>query len=303
MAILGKRNILAIVRASTPGLYLDGGELGEILLPRRYITSPIVAKGAVDVFVYLDSEDRLVATTEIPHAAVGEFANLKVISIHREMGAFLDWGLAKDLLLPFREQEVHVQPGQRVTVYVYLDEKTNRIASTTRLHRHLNQKAPTYTPGQPVSLLIVDKTLLGYTAIVENAHRGLLYHDKLSAALGPGQKLQGFVRAIRSGGKIDLSLDAAGYERVNPLSEKIVQALKRNHGRLDFDDSSSPAAIREAFGSSKKAFKQALGALYKSRRIRFGKPGVELLDYQPPSASEQNQPPANTGRNPAPDRI
>ena len=278
MAVIGKRNILSIVRASAPGFYLDGGELGEILLPGRYIPRDLAPKDKLDVFVYRDSEDRLVATTETPHAMVGEFAYLKVISVNRQSGAFLDWGLAKDLLLPFREQDIPVRAGQRVVVCVCLDVKTDRILATTRLNRHLNRETPAYRNGQPVNLLITGKTPLGYNAIVENAHRGLLYHDNLAAPLEAGQKLKGFVRTVRPGGKIDLSLDASGYKRVAALTDQIVQALERSGGRLNFDDDSSPEAIRQKFGVSKKAFKQALGKLYKARRIRFQNPGIELLD-------------------------
>jgi predicted RNA-binding protein (virulence factor B family) len=278
MAMIGRRNTLSIERASSPGLYLNGGELGEILLPGRYIPEDVAPGQLLNVFVYLDSEDRLVATTETPRAMVGEFAYLKVISVNPRIGAFLDWGLSKDLLLPFREQEVPVRAGQWVIAYVCLDQKTNRIVATTRLHRHLNREDVTFRAGQPVSFLITGRTPLGYNAIVENSHRGLLYHDSLAAPLNMGQKMKGFIRAVRPGGKLDLSLDASGYKRVAPLKERIVEALERNGGRLAFDDNSSPEAIRETFSSSKKAFKQALGALYKSRRIRFTSPGIELLD-------------------------
>jgi predicted RNA-binding protein (virulence factor B family) len=278
MAILGKRNLLSIVRESAPGLYLDGGELGEILLPGRYIPAGLKPKDKLDVFVYRDSEDRLVATTETPLAMVGEFACLKVISVNQNIGAFLDWGLAKDLLLPFREQEIPVRAGQQVAVYVCLDVKTNRILATARLNRHLNRDTPAYRSGQPVNFLIVGRTPLGYDAIVENAHRGLLYHNNLAAPLAAGQKLKGFVRTVRSGGKIDLSLDASGYKRVAALTDQIVQALERNGGQMAFDDDSSPEVIRQTFGVSKKAFKQALGKLYKARRIRFQNPGIQLLD-------------------------
>jgi hypothetical protein len=278
MAIIGRRDLLSIERASGPGLYLNGGELGEILLPGKYIPKDIAPGVKLDVFIYLDSEDRLVATTETPHVMVGEFAYLKVLTVNPRIGAFLDWGLDKDLLLPFREQETPVRPGQAVIAYVYLDQQTNRIVATTRLHRHLNRQETTYREGQPVNFLITGRTPLGYNAIVENAHRGLLYHDSLSALLQTGQKLKGFIRALRPGGKLDLSLDATGYKRVAPFTERIVQALERNGGQLAFDDDSSPEAIREAFGCSKKAFKQALGALYKSRRIQFNKPGIQLLD-------------------------
>ena len=278
MATLGKRNTLSIIRESTPGLYLDGGELGEILVPRRYIPAGLKPHDTLDVFVYLDSEDRLVATTETPLATVGEFACLEVVSINPRVGAFLNWGLAKDLLLPYREQEGVVRVGKKVIVIVCLDAKSNRIVASTRLRRHLDQEPPPYRAGQPVNLLITRRTPLGYTAIVENAHTGLLYHNNLSVALVPGQKVKGYVRNLLPGGKIDLSLDAAGYKRVKPLREQIIQTLEDNGGKLDFDDDSSPVAIREKFGVSKNAFKQALGALYKIRRIRFCKPGIELVD-------------------------
>ena len=278
MAIIGRRNLLSIERASGPGMYLNGGELGEILLPGKYIPHDVAPGRKLDVFIYLDSEDRLVATTETPKAMVGEFACLKVLSVNQRVGVFLDWGLDKDLLLPFREQEEPVQPGQSVVVYVYLDHKTNRIAATTRLNRHLNREDFTYREGQPVKFMITSQTPLGYNAIVEEAHRGLLYHDGLAAPLQVGQKLKGFIRALRPGGKLDLSLDQSGYKRVAPFTEQIVAALERNGGFLKFDDDSSPEAIRETFGCSKKAFKQALGSLYKSRRIEFKNPGIQLLD-------------------------
>ena len=278
MAIIGRRNTLSIERASGPGLYLNGGALGEILLPGRYITKDMVPGAKLDVFVYLDSEDRLVATTETPLAMVGEFACLKVVSVNLRIGAFLDWGLAKDLLLPFREQETPVRVGQSVVALVYLDQKTNRIVASTRLRRQLGRPQNTYRDGQPVNLVITGKTPLGYNAIVENDCFGLLYHDNLAAPLAVGQKVRGFVRTVRPGGKLDLSLDASGYKRVAPLKEQIVDLLEAKGGSLTFDDNSSPEVIRATFGCSKKAFKQALGALYKSRRIAFTNPGMQLLD-------------------------
>jgi predicted RNA-binding protein (virulence factor B family) len=284
MATLGKRNLVSVIRESSPGLYLDGGDLGEILLPGRYIPKDLRPKQKLDVFVYRDSEDRLVATTETPHAMVGEFAYMRVIGIHPHAGAFLDWGLAKDLLVPFREQEFPLQIGDWAVVYVGIDPKTNRIFASTRWGRFLNHDTSAYRDGQPVNMLIAGKTPLGYNAIVENAHRGLLYKNNLSAALKIGAKLKGFVRTVRAGGKIDLSLDAAGYKRVAPLTEQILKALESNGGKLNFDDDSSPAAIRQTFSVSKKAFKQALGKLYKTRRIEFLKPGIRLLpnsDWSP----------------------
>jgi predicted RNA-binding protein (virulence factor B family) len=278
MAIIGRRNTLPVVRAAAPGLYLNGGDLGEILLPGRYIPRDLGPGDRLDVFVYLDSEDRLVATTEIPKVMVGEFASLKVVSVHPRVGAFLDWGLAKDLLLPFGEHEGPVRPGQIVTVYVYLDETSRRIVASARLDRFLRGGANTYRERQPVNLLIVSRTPLGYTAIVNHERWGLLYHDQMGAPLTVGQWVQGFVRTVRPNGKLDLSLDPAGYKRVAPLREQIVGALELNGGKLALDDDSSPEAIRLKFGCSKKSFKQALGALYKSRRIRFEHPGIQLLD-------------------------
>ena len=278
MATIGKRNTLTVLRDSTSGLYLDGDTHGEILLPNRYVPRGVLLGARLDVFIYRDSEDRLVATTETPRATVGEVATLKVISINRQVGAFLDWGLAKDLLLPFREQTGPVQVGQVVVVRVYLDEKTQRIVASMKLGRNSALEPPNYRSGQRVEFLITDQTPLGYKALVEGKHPGLLYHEGISVPVAIGQKFEGFVRALRPDGKIDLSLDQAGYRRVAPLASRIVQALKDGGGRLDLDDDSPPEAIRKTFGASKKAFKQALGNLYKARRIRFSKPGIELLD-------------------------
>ena len=276
MVTIGKRNTLRVLRDTPPGLYLDGGNETVILLPGRYIPPGTKPGDSLDVFVYLDSEDRLVATTETPLAMVGEFAYLQVISVNPQIGAFLNWGLAKDLLLPFREQEKPLRIWDRVLVGLVLDPHSNRIMATTRLSRLLNLQPPTYTEGQPVNLLITAQTPLGYNAIVENAHRGLLYHTNLGTPLAIGQKVQGFVRKVRSDGKIDLSLDVAGYKRVAPLTDQILSALQANGGRLDFDDASSPQVIRNTFGVSKNALKQALGGLYKKRRIQFLKPGIAL---------------------------
>jgi uncharacterized protein len=278
MAIIGRRNTLCVVREAPPGIYLDSGDQREILLPGRYIRPGTVPGDMLDVFVYLDSEDRLVATTETPRAMVGEFAYLKVVSVSTSIGAFLDWGLAKDLLLPFGEQKIHVRRGHWVTVAIFLDPESGRIVASTRLNWHLSREIPMYAEGQSVSLLVIAKTPLGYNTIVENAHRGLLYHTNLAGPLTLGDKLQGFVRKVRTDGKIDLSLDADGYKRVAPLTDKIIQALQSNRGKFAYDDASSPQAIRDAFGASKNAFKQALGALYKKRRIRFLHPGVELIN-------------------------
>jgi predicted RNA-binding protein (virulence factor B family) len=282
MATIGRRNTLPIVRAAAPGLYLAGGDLGEILLPGRYIPRDVGPGDRLDVFVYLDSEDRLVATTEIPKVMVGEFACLKVVSVNPRVGVFLDWGLAKDLLLPFGEQKEPVRPGQFVAVHVFLDATSKRIVASARLERFLQGGEKTYRERQPVELLIVRQTPLGYHAIVDSDRLGLLHHDPSGARLELGRRVQGFVRVVHPDGKLDLGLDSAGYERPVPLGEQIIAALERSGGKLGFDDDSSPEAIRLKFGCSKKTFKQALGALYKARRIRFEPPGIQLLDHHLP---------------------
>jgi len=282
MVEIGKRNMLAIVREAPPGLYLDGKELGEILLPRRYFPKNADPRARLDVFIYFDSEDRLVATTEHPRAAVGDFACLKVVGINRDVGAFLDWGLPKDLMLPFREQLRPLRIGEDVVVAIYIDPRSERIVASMRLQRHLSRNWPAFSNGQPVSLLISGETHLGYTAIVENTHLGLLYRDTVAVPIHIGQALKGFIRAIRPAGQIDLSLDQSGYKRVVPLKQQILQALEAKRGRLDFDDSTPAETIRQKFGVSKKAFKQALGALYKARRIQFSNPGIVLVHKSSP---------------------
>lgn len=277
MAAIGERNALRVLRESKSGLYLDGEELGEILLPGRYIPKGTVPGDYLEVFVHHDSEDRIVATTEIPRACVGDFAALRVISLHPQAGAFLDWGLSKDLLLPIREQAHRVAVGETVVAYVFLDRKSGRIVATTRLDRHLDSTAAEYPERQRVSLLIAGETPLGYKAIVENAHSGLLYKTDLGSPLRIGQQLEGYVRAVRPDGKIDLSLDPAGYGRIAPLTEQIREALKKAPGgRLPLGDHSTPEEIRAQFNTSKKAFKQALGALYRQRSIRLIEGGIEL---------------------------
>lgn len=295
MAIIGKCNTLTVLRDAPPGLYLDGGAQGEILLPNRYVPQGIARGDRIEVFIYRDSEDRLVASTDMPRATVGEVATLKVISVNLRIGAFLDWGLAKDLLLPFREQTGPVKVGQAVKVRIYLDNKTQRIVASMKLGRDSTLDKPNYRTGEQVEFRLTEKTPLGYKAMIEGKHPGLLYHESIAAPVTIGQKLKGFVRGIRPDGKIDLSLDQPGYRRVAPVAQRIVQALQRSGGRLDFDDDSPPEAIRRTFGASKKAFKQALGNLYKARRIRFRQPGIELLDNTTWSPSPHPAPHSKRG--------
>jgi len=269
MSFIGKRHRLVVVREATPGLYLNDGSGGEILLPRRYIPKDIRIGDSMEVFVYMDSEDRPVATTEVPYAMAGEFAYLKVVSINRQIGAFLEWGLAKDLLLPFREHIGEIRLGQKVIVYVYLDAKTSRLVASMRTKQHLKHPANAYKEGAPVSFMVEESTALGYNVIVENKHHGLLFASNLSGPLNRGERLKGFIHRVRPDGKIDLRLEASGYQKVIPLTEQILQSLQLQGGRLPFDDKSTPEAIRKAFSVSKNTFKLALSALYRDRKIIF----------------------------------
>ncbi len=270
MGLIGKYNTLKVVRETGSGYYLDAGDLGEVLLPGNRAPRDFQCGSMLEVFLYSDSEDRLVATTEKPFATVGEFAALKVLSVHRQIGAFLDWGLGKDLLLPFREQpEQRVKPGERVVVYLKVDDRSDRIIATTRFDRYLKKAPPGYSPEQQVCFLITRRTPLGYHAIVEGRYSGLVYHSGLGTALKEGQQIDGYVQSVRADGRIDLSLDPAGSGSLKDIAGKVMEALDKGGGHLSFDDTSTPESIREAFNTSKKTFKKALGILYKQRRIRF----------------------------------
>jgi len=226
MATIGKRNQLRVLRESEHGLYLDGGSYGEILLPKRYHRLGVSIGDVLDVFVYRDSEDRMVATTEKPFAGVGEFAALKVVGGHLRIGAFLDWGLSKDLLLPNRELSHRVGIGESVVVYIFVDKKSDRVVATTRFDGLLNLVPARYSPNQRVKVLVVEETPLGFKAVVEGAHWGLFYHSDLAAPLQTGSALDAFVRSVRPDGKVDLALSPAGYLKVAPLAEKILGTLK-----------------------------------------------------------------------------
>lgn len=273
MASIGRYNTLQVLRETASGFYLDGGAEGEILLPGALAPTDLQWGREIRVFVYSDSEDRLVATTEKPKATAGEFAALEVLAVHPRIGAFLDWGLSKDLLLPFREQRERVVEGERVVVFVKLDERSGRVIATMKWNRHLSKAPPPYAPAQRVRFLISHRTPLGYHAIVEGKYSGLIYHSNLGTPLAAGQSIEGYVQSLRPDGKIDLSLDPGGPQQMRDLTSQIMEALEQNGGRLPFDDNSSPESIRDRFNTSKKAFKRALSSLYKQRRILFSERG------------------------------
>ncbi len=277
MAELGKRNTLSILNESPHGIYLDGEELGDILLPNAYVPKSLTPNQKLDVFVYLDSEDRIVATTETPYAEVDQFAALKVVEVNEKVGAFLDWGLSKDLLLPYREQKGRVRVGDTRVVRIYVDDASGRIVASEKHARFISKYRAMYKPQEQVDLIVIGETPLGFKAIINSSHIGLLYDNELSEPLTVGQSFKGYVNKVRPDGNIDLRRDPSGYTRVAPLAEQILEAIEKNGGTLKLDDKSPPEAIRDAFDVSKKAFKQALGNLYKQRIIEFVPGGIKLV--------------------------
>jgi uncharacterized protein len=275
LAEIGKINTLNVVRETENGVYLDGENLGEILMPRKFVTDEVKASEQATVFVYSDSEDRLVATTENPLAMVGEFAFLKVVETNR-FGAFLDWGLPKDLLVPLSEQKVKMTEDRQYLVYVFLDKLTNRIAASAKIDKYLDNVPPEYQSGEKVDLLIAEETEIGYKAIVNNQHWGILYKNQVFRTLTLGEKMEGFINKIRDDDKIDLLLEKPGYGKIDPISQKLLETLRENNGFLALNDKTSPEIIQALLGISKKNFKKAVGNLYKKRLIDFKSDGIKL---------------------------
>lgn len=276
MAKIGEVASLKILREKSFGLYLDGGELGEVLLPHREVPKDNVIGGMLEVFLYTDSEDRPVATLKRPKAMPGEFAKLKCLAV-TGVGAFLDWGLPKDLLVPFGEQKTRMEPGKSHLVHVHVDEVSGRIIASARLSRHLDQTPHSYQPGEEVDLIIFAKTDLGYKAIVNGSHSGLLFADGVFQALQAGEKTKGYISGIRADGKIDLTLHAPGRARVANLEERIVAELGARGGFWGIGDHCSAAEIHDELGVSKRSFKQAVGALFKKRLILIEERGIRLM--------------------------
>lgn len=268
MALIGRYNSLQVVKHTDFGLYLDGGADGEILLPKRYIPkdTPSEVEDWLNVFIYLDSDDKLIATTEKPKVQVGEFASLKVLEIN-SIGIFLDWGLSKDLLLPYSEEKRSLEAGQYCVVHVYLDKHTRRITATARLDRYLDVRPAAYQVGQAVDLLVAEATDMGFKAIINNQHWGLIHKNEVFKFLRSGMREKGFIKELRADGKISLSLQPVGQDAANSLHEKILQQLQANGGTLAVSDKSPPEVISGLFGVSKGNFKKAIGALYKQGQI------------------------------------
>lgn len=284
---LGKSNCLKVVDKGAAGLRLDcknlnpegcaGRSFDYVILPPDQIQSDWHAGSEVDVFLYLDANDKLVATTAAAKVSVGECAFLKVLSTG-QYGAFLDWGLAKDLLLPHSEQAYPVRVGKSYVVYAYLDDHTGRVACSTQLHHFLDEEASHWMQkGQAVELLIAAKSELGYKAVINGTHLGLIYHQELSQPLHFGATMKGWIKAIREDGRIDLSVNTLDAETRDALSETILEQLRQNGGRLELSDKSSPDEIFRQFRVSKKNFKRAISGLYKQRKIKIESDYIELV--------------------------
>ncbi|SER31008.1 hypothetical protein SAMN03159444_03803 [Pseudomonas sp. NFACC02] len=278
MALVGRYNSLQVVKHTHFGLYLDGAQDGEILLPNRYIPKDIPSEDEdwLNVFIYLDSDDKLIATTEKPKVQVGEFASLKVVEVN-SIGIFLDWGLPKDLLLPYSEEKRPLKAGDYCVVHVYLDKHTRRITATTRLDRYLDKVPANYTVGQEVDLLVAEETAMGFKAIINNKHWGLIHKNEVFKFLRSGKQEKGFIKEVRSDGNISLSLQPVGEQLSSSLNTKILDKLRENNGVLPVSDKSDPAVISNLFGVSKGNFKKAIGALYKQGQIVIHPDRIELV--------------------------
>lgn len=275
MIQIGKYNTLTVVKLVDFGVYLDGEERGEILLPNEYVPANCSPDDDVKVFIYFDSEDRIIATTEIPNIQVGEFAYMKVVATS-SVGAFLDWGLRKDLLVPFREQREPMINGLSYLVYAYVDRETERIVGTSKIEKYLDQVPPLYKADQEVDLLIARKSELGYNVIINNTHWGLIYQNEIFQTLKIGQKMKGYIKGVREDEKIDVTLQKPGYEKIDGLSGLILEKIRDNGGVLDISDKSAPEEIYSLFGCSKKNYKKAIGSLFKQQLITIGENEIRL---------------------------
>ncbi|MBN1117758.1 MAG: GntR family transcriptional regulator [Bacteroidales bacterium] len=275
MIELGKYNELKVVKSVEFGLYLDGDDYGEILIPTRYIPINTSVDDVIRVFLYRDSEDRIIATTEKPLAIVGECAYLKVVS-KGKAGVFVDWGLTKDILVPYSEQGVSMEPDNSYLVYIYVDQQTDRIVASSKLDKFIDNTFPEYEEKEEVDIIIHSKTDLGYKAVINNLHWGVLYQNEVFQSLKQGQKLKAYIKKVREDDKIDLSLHKPGYDKVEDSSRLILDALRENKGKLNLTDKSPADEIYAAFRMSKKTFKKAIGKLYKEKIIALTDDGISL---------------------------
>ena len=273
---LGKFNQLEVVKQVDFGMYLDGGEEGEILLPTRYVPEDCKVGDWLNVFLYLDNEERLIATTLTPLVQVGEFACLEVSWVN-QFGAFLNWGLMKDLFVPFSEQKMKMQVGNKYVIHAYIDDESFRIVASAKVDRYLSKEKAPYQPGEEVNILIWQKTDLGFKAIIENMYSGLLYDSEIFQTLHTGDTLKAYIKQVREDGKIDLIIQKPGFEKVDDFSKTLYRYIADHGGRIGLNDKSPAEEIYDVFGVSKKTFKKAVGDLYKKRLILLHEDGIELV--------------------------
>ncbi len=275
---LGRRNKLEVVREVDFGVYLDGGEIGDILLPRRYVPAGCKIGDVVDVFLYLDNEERLIATTEHPLVEVGQFACLEVSWVN-QYGAFLNWGLMKDLFCPFKEQKMRMRQGCRYVIYCYIDTLTSRIVASAKVEKFLSKAAPPYGKGDSVKIMIQQKTQLGFKVIVEGKYSGLIYQNEIFEDVHTGDRLTAYVKEVRPDGKMDIALQTDGRRHVEDFSSELFKYMvERENGWCPFHDKSSAEDIYAEFHVSKKTFKRAVGDLYKRHLITISDDGLRLTD-------------------------
>ena len=274
---LGKFNILQVVKEVEFGMYLDGGEDGEILLPLRYVPEGCQPGDELNVFIYLDNEERLVATTLTPLVQIGEFACLEVAWVN-EYGAFLNWGLMKDLFVPFSEQKMKMQVGRKYVIHAHLDDESYRIVASAKVERYLSKDRPEYASGDEVNILIWQKTDLGFKAIIDNKYSGLLYENEIFSTLQTGMEMKAFVKQVREDGKVDLILQKPGFEKIDDFSKTLLNYIRENDGRIRLNDKSPAEDIYATFGVSKKTFKKGVGDLYKKHLITLHEDGITLAD-------------------------
>ena len=274
---LGKFNQPEVVKEVDFGVYLDGGEEGEILLPTRYVPEDCKIGDILNVFLYLDMDERLIATTLTPFVQVGQFACLEVSWVN-QYGAFLNWGLMKDLFVPFREQKMKMQVGRKYVVHAHLDEESYRIVASAKVERYLSKDKPEYTAGEEVNILIWQKTDLGFKAIIDNKYSGLLYENEIFSSIETGMEMKAFVKQVREDGKVDLILQKPGFEKVDDFAKTLLDYIKEQGGRIHLNDKSPAEDIYDTFGVSKKTFKKGVGDLYKKRLIALHEDGIALVE-------------------------
>ncbi|WP_406683609.1 S1-like domain-containing RNA-binding protein [Seonamhaeicola sp. MEBiC1930] len=276
MMQLGQINTLEILRETDHGIYLIDNEDKEVLLPNRYVPDSFKIWDKIDVFVYLDNEERLVATTDVPYIKLGEFALLRCNQV-TDYGAFLDWGLVKELFCPFKEQAFKMKPGGWYLVHCYLDEKTERLAASSKTNRFLDNKELTVNQFDEVDLIVSHPSDIGWNVIVNKKHIGLIYKDNIYTDISVGDKLNGIVKKIRPGNKLDIALGQIGYRNIEPNAKRVLEELEDNSGYINLTDKSDPEAIKEQLQMSKKSFKKAVGSLYKQKQILIKPDGIYLV--------------------------